>query len=73
MSDVKVVCDRCHAFRDGLETPGLGTGGFYKVGKGTPWEQFARSGESIVCDECMHSDESYRKAYPPPVSTLASK
>lgn len=60
---ITVLCDRCHNRISGIHDPDSGmTGGFYRVG-GNPaknaWAKYAKSGESTICDACMHSDKRY--------------
>ena len=62
MEHVTEVCSRCGKAVNGLEEPGVGTGGFYRVATGV-WSKYAQPGESILCDECMGVGPIYRVDY----------
>ena len=55
-------CDRCGEAIDGFETD-HGTMGFYRLTLPSIWARFARSGEKVICDDCMFEDERYRRDY----------
>lgn len=60
---VTVKCDRCGKSIQRIHVPDVATAGYYMVGKGKAFERYARQGESIVCDDCMHADPAYRADY----------
>lgn len=60
---ITVTCDRCGKQVDGLHVEGVATAGYYMVGEGKAFAKYARPGESIVCDDCMHSDPAYQAEY----------
>jgi hypothetical protein len=62
LQKVSVECSRCHKIVEGLEEPGLGTSGFYRL-TGF-WKQFKRGEEEFLCDACMASDPKYKHLYP---------
>lgn len=69
MTQVKIKCDRCGEWVDGLLTSAF-TAGFYNVAQPLPgvrggraWSQFGREGEEYICDHCMWSDPEYIKIY----------
>ncbi len=68
MKEITVICDRCDKNVEGIiekcpDTDGAITSGYYVVAEGSAWHEYARWGEEIVCDECMHADPKYIKIY----------
>lgn len=61
---VTVSCDRCQEEVEGMRFDNA-TAGFYEVGPGKSWAQFAREGEDVVCDTCMQADPVYQAVYGP--------
>jgi hypothetical protein len=59
--NVTIICDRCGTTVEGTETPHF-TGGFYNVIDGS-WAQYARVGETKICDACMFTDPRYVQVY----------
>lgn len=57
VTEVMVVCDRCNK-----QIRGVVSEWYYEVDSGT-WQEFARPGERIVCDECMFSDPRYKAVF----------
>lgn len=64
MATVTVICSRCGATVEGLWDEDL-TAGFYDVSAG-PWAAYARPGETILCDACMHANPGYQEVYGAP-------
>lgn len=70
MSNITVMCDRCHKTIEGLysepdDSNHLGyTAGYYSIkedGKG--WGKYTDPDERIVCDQCMWADPRYIADY----------
>lgn len=59
----RIHCDRCHEFKEGCVDQKV-TNGCYDVTEGF-WSNFARPGERLICDDCMHSDPVYIDAMGP--------
>ena len=59
-----IFCGRCGQMKDNAEiNHGLMvTSGCYDV-SGPPWDKFRRSGELVICDECMWDDALYIEIY----------
>ncbi len=62
MKPITIICDRCKKEIQGYIEEGVATSKFYDVSPGA-WDEFAYPGEKYVCDECMHRDPRYHKAY----------
>lgn len=70
MSQIKIKCDRCGEWVDGLLSS-LFTAGFYNVTqpneelgtRGGAWSQFGQPGEEYICDHCMWRDPKYIEIY----------
>jgi len=60
---MSLVCSRCHRTVEGSIEFQISSG-CYDVTDGF-WHQFARPGESVLCDGCMHSDLGYQKLFHP--------
>jgi len=56
-----ITCDRCRKEKNGWTGPVM-SAGCYVVDKGG-WEEHAREGEKIICDECMWNDPKYIAIY----------
>lgn len=63
MTTIRFDCDRCGQPVEGIHTRS-GTAGFYVV-DGSAWRRLRRPGsdEHFVCEPCIQSMPSYRKAY----------
>ena len=62
MEGLHIICDRCkQVVQEAIKGGGF-TGGYYEVGHGF-WHQYANESEKHVCDDCMHKDPRYIKAY----------
>jgi NTP pyrophosphatase (non-canonical NTP hydrolase) len=59
----KIKCDRCGKEVEGIDAPGIATGGFYQL-TGTCWQELRLNGdENVICDECMFADPKYIAIY----------
>jgi hypothetical protein len=63
MPDLTVTCSRCGRQVDGYEDK-TATSGFYRISPDGMCSQFANPGETVICDDCMWSDERYLAIYP---------
>ena len=79
MAQVKIKCDRCGEWVEGLLSPGM-TAGFYavyqelifklnenseprKLHDASAWAAYGREGEEYICDHCMWLDPKYIETY----------
>lgn len=62
MAEVTFDCDRCGTTVQGHEYEQF-TAGYYQVGPGSAWHQFAQDGEERICDACMWANAEYREIY----------
>lgn len=62
MAEVVFDCDRCGSEVHGMEWEHF-TGGYYYVGPGSGWQDFAQDGEERICDDCMWSNAEYKEIY----------
>lgn len=63
MDLITVMCSRCGTEVEGIEMQNVGTGGFYRVIRGEAWDKYGLTGETILCDDCMHRDTRYIADY----------
>lgn len=63
MSDEKpqsVQCARCKKHIDSEFDPRDSIcAGFYWIGPGSMWNEFAKPGEEFICDECLWTSPEY--------------
>ena len=62
MQEVVFDCDRCGSEVKGFQDD-VFTAGYYEVGPGSAWHQFAQDGEERICDPCMWAHAGYVQIY----------